>query len=66
MLDDNMDGFVNLAELKAMFVKANADTRGAITVPTDAVLKQMIAEAAADGMQMTGDDFTAVMEAIST
>jgi Ca2+-binding EF-hand superfamily protein len=66
LLDDNMDGFVDKDELKALFVKANIDTRGAIEVPSDALLKQMIAEAGIEGDQMSFDDFAALMEQLPT
>lgn len=57
MLDDNMDGFVTLEELKAFFKKNSS-----LTTPSDAMLKEMLAQVSTDGTQMTFDDFTALLD----
>lgn len=65
VLDDNMDGFVDVDELRQLFIKAKNDTNGAVAIPSDALLKQMIAEGSSDGgPQMSFDDFVALLEQV--
>lgn len=52
-----MDGFVTLEELKAFFKKNSS-----LTTPSDAMLKEMLAQVSTDGTQMTFDDFTALLD----
>jgi Ca2+-binding EF-hand superfamily protein len=58
LLDDNLDGFITLDELRAAFKNASAATGGKVEVPSDETLRAMIAEvdADADG-KLTEDDF---------
>jgi Ca2+-binding EF-hand superfamily protein len=64
LFDDNLDGFINQAELLAFFKKANAESGGAIEIPREDILKQLIAEADTDGDgQLNEEEFYAVVEA---
>jgi len=64
-MDDNLDGYVNVDELRAFYRKAAADTKGAIEVPSDETLRQMIAEAATDGVNMSPEDLEWVLETVA-
>jgi Ca2+-binding EF-hand superfamily protein len=65
LLDDDMDGFVNFEELKASFIKVAEMSKGEVKVPSDALLKQMIAEASSEGgNQISFDDFGALMDVL--
>ena len=61
LLDDNLDGFVDVAELRAAFARmAAADTAAA--VPSDEVLAQMISEVALrDGKKFDSDNFQSLL-----
>lgn len=66
LLDDNMDGLVTIDELKAYYRKAAAESGGALTVPADDVLKQMLAEASASGTALTFEELCAVLDATTS
>lgn len=66
LFDDDMNGFIEFAEIKALYARAVAESGGRTAMPSDAELKQMLAEVAADGAAVSFDDFTALTDAQGT
>lgn len=63
IFDENLDGFVTLNELQAAWRTAAAETQGAVSVPSDDVLRAMIAEADTDGDgKLSEEEFLNVIE----
>lgn len=65
MLDDNMDGLVTFEELRTMFKKAFAETKGVVDVPTDEMIRRMLAEAGSDGTSVNFDDINALLDLVA-
>jgi Ca2+-binding EF-hand superfamily protein len=62
--DENLDGYITLSELQAVYRQAAAESGGAVEIPKDDVLRQMIAEADSDGDgKLSEDEFYALVEA---
>ncbi len=62
--DENLDGFISLSELQAVYRQAAAESGGAVEIPKDDVLRQMIAEADSDGDgKLSEDEFYALVDA---
>ncbi len=62
--DENLDGFISLSELQAVYRQAAAESGGAVEIPKDDILRQMIAEADSDGDgKLSEDEFYALIEA---
>jgi Ca2+-binding EF-hand superfamily protein len=65
LLDDNMDGLITFDELKSFFKKAFAETKGAVDIPSDDMIKQMLAATASEGSQVSFDDFCAILDQVA-
>lgn len=65
ILDDNMDGLVTIEELRAFVKRASAESGGILSVPSDDVLKAMLAEGAANGSAMTFEDLCSVLDQLA-
>lgn len=64
IFDENLDGFVTFNELQAAWRKAAAETAGAVEVPSEEVLKGLLAEADTDGDgKLSEEEFLAIIEA---
>lgn len=63
LLDDNLDGFVDPADLREAFARMAAATPG-FSVPGDDLLRKLVAEAAADGRRVNVDDFAALLKTL--
>lgn len=64
IFDENLDGFVTFNELLAAWRRAAAETNGAVTVPSDDILKSLIAEADTDGDgKLSEEEFLSIIEA---
>lgn len=62
LFDDNLDGLISLDELREAFRRA-AGATGKVEVPSDDVLRAMIAEVDGDGDgQLSQDDFRHVVQ----
>ena len=61
LLDDNLDGYIEAAEVGEAFARLAADKPAAGAPPAADMLQRMVAEAAADGKRMTADDFAALL-----
>jgi hypothetical protein len=63
LFDDDMDGFVTVDELRKLWRKAADESGGKIDVPSDGILKQLIAEADLDGDgKLSFEEFLNVVE----
>ena len=66
LFDDNLDGLVSLEELREVFRRVAGATGGKVDVPSDDVLRAMIAEvdSNADG-RLTLEDFKHVVKEVA-
>ena len=65
LFDTNMDGFVNVDEVMALCRTAAGELGAAFEVPSEATLRQMIAEADSDGDgQLSEKEFFELVESI--
>lgn len=63
LLDDNLDGFVEPAEVREAFSRMAAATPG-FSVPSEDLLHKLVAEVAADGRRISVDDFAVLLKAL--
>ncbi len=62
--DENLDGYITLQELQAVYRQAAAESGGTVEVPKDDVLRQMMAEADSDGDgKLNEEEFYALIDA---
>lgn len=62
--DEDLDGFITYNEMAAAWRKAAAESGGTLDVPTEAVLKSLLAEADGDGDgKISEEEFYAVIDA---
>jgi hypothetical protein len=62
--DENLDGFITVQELQAIYRQVAAESGGSVDVPKEDELKKMIAEADADGDgKLSEEEFYAIIEA---
>jgi len=65
LLDDNLDGLVNLNELRDSWKKAAVESGGTVLLPPDGELRQLLANADLDrDGALNEDEFQALCELV--